>query len=438
VNVHLALLASGKIVGSQVGVGRVPARDDTNMPLSDTSCRNAKGREKPYKLTDGDGMHLLVQSNGSRLWRLSYRFDGKQKTLALGIYPAVGLGLARERRIAARKLLADRIDPSIARKAERRGVGHTGQATFESVAREWHTNERARWVPAHSARIMSRLENDVFPALGSRPVQQVEAPELLEMLRAVEARGALDIAKRLRQSVGAIFRYAIATGRAKRDPAADLKGALKAAPRVEHHAALGIRELPEFLARLDKYDGDEQTPLAVKLVLLTFVRSGEVRFAEWREFEDLEGEAPIWRIPARRMKAGREHIIPLAPQTLSLLRDLRALDGANPYVFPARTKTGVISENTMIFALYRLGYHSRQTVHGFRRIASTVLNEEGFNRDWIELQLAHSPQDGVRAAYNAAEWLQGRRKMMAWWADRLEEFRKSYARNIAGETSPDS
>jgi len=262
-------------------------------------------------------MHLLVQPNGSRLWRLSDRFDGKQKTLALGIYPAVGLGLAREKRMTARKLLTDGMDPSLAKKAVRRGSGHGGQTTFESVAREWHANERERWVPAHSARIMSRLENDVFPALGFRPIDELEAPELLEMLRAVEARGALDVAKRLRQSAGAIFRYAIATGRAKRDPAADLKGALRAGPRVEHHAAIGVRELPEFLARLDKYDGEEQTILALKLVLLTFVRSGEARFAEWREFEQLEGKAPVWRIPANRMKASREHVVPLAPQSVT-------------------------------------------------------------------------------------------------------------------------
>ena len=196
---------------------------------------------------------------------------------------------------------------------------------------------------------------------------------------------------------------------------------------MEHHAALKVRELPEFLARLENYDGEEQTLLALKLVLLTFVRSGEARFAEWQEFQELEGTAPVWRIPANRMKASREHIVPLAPKTLSVLARLRAIARASQYVFPARTKTGVISENTMIFALYRLGYHSRQTVHGFRRIASTVLNEQGFNRDWIEMQLAHSPQDGVRAAYNAAEWLQGRRQMMEWWADRLDAFRNSYA-----------
>lgn len=391
------------------------------MPLSDTACRNAKPRDKPYKLTDGEGMHLLVQSNGSRLWRLSYRFDRKQKSLALGAYPSVGLALARERRMAARKLLADGIDPSLARKSERRN--HGSGDSFEALAREWYGNERARWVAAHAARTMSRLEQDVFPALGSRPVAEIEAPEVLQMLRSVEARGALEVAKRLKQTVGAIFRYGIATGRAKRDPAADLKGALKSSPKIQHHAALKASELPEFLEKLDAYDGGDQTRLALKLVLLTFVRSAEARFATWAEFEDLEGANPLWRIPAQRMKAGRTHLVPLSPQAVEVLREIRQCSGNDLHVFPGRARNGVMSENTMIFAIYRLGYHSRQTVHGLRRIASTILNEHGFNRDWIELQLAHVPTDGVRAAYNAAEWLPGRRSMMNWWADEIDRLR---------------
>ena len=366
-------------------------------------------------------MHLLVQPNGSRLWRLSYRYGGKQKTLAFGVYPAVGLALARERRAGARRLLVEGVDPSRANKAARRVGGFAADPTFESVAREWHTNEQARWVVAHSERIISRLERDVFPVIGSRPIAVIEAPEVLDVVRKVEARGALDVAKRLRQSIGAIFRYAIATGRAKRDPSADIKGALRASPRPQHHAALKQAELPLLLRALDSYDGREQTRLAIRFVLFTFVRSTEARFAEWGEFEGLHGDAPLWRIPPERMKAGREHLVPLAPQTVRLLGDIKRVSGDSAFLFPAPTKSGVMSENTMIFALYRLGYHSRQTVHGFRRLASTMLNEQGFNRDWIELQLAHVPTDDVRAAYNAAEWLGGRRAMMEWWADRVEE-----------------
>ena len=392
------------------------------MPLTDSACRNAKPRDKAYKLTDGEGLHLLVQPNGSRLWRLAYRFDHKQKTSAFGPYPTVTLAEAREKRLAARKLLADGIDPARAREAERRAVKLAAENSFEVVAREWHDNQKERWVQAHAERLLSRFQHDVFPALGKRPINEITAPEILEAIRKVEDRGALDVAKRIRQTVGAVFRYAIATGRAVRDPAADLRGALRVAPRIRHFPALKEAEIPEFLEKLDHYDGDRQTRLALELVLLTFVRSSEARFAKWEEF-DL-GDDPLWRIPADRMKARREHLVPLAPQSVRVVEQLRTRAGRSEFVLPAPTKSRVISENTMIFALYRLGYHSRQTVHGFRSIASTILNEAQFNRDVIERQLSHVEENKIRGAYNAAEWIPARREMMIWWANRIDELRE--------------
>jgi len=272
-------------------------------------------------------------------------------------------------------------------------------------------------VEAHSTRILSRLERDVFPRIGQRRIAEVEALELLELIRCVEARGALDVAKRLRQTCGQIFRYAIATGRAKRDPSSDLRGALKVVPKAKHFASLKAAEMPDFLQRLDTYDGEESTKLAIQFVLLTFARTTEARLAVWSEFEGLQGGQPLWRLPATRMKAGREHLIPLSTQTVTILKRLRELSGNAEIVFPGEAHGGYMSQNTMIFALYRMGYHSRLTMHGLRGTASTILNEHQFNRDWIEIQLAHSPRDGVRAAYNAAEWLPGRRGMMQWWGD---------------------
>lgn len=390
------------------------------MALSDTTCRNAKGKEKPQKLADGEGLFLLVQPNGSRLWRMAYRHGGKQKTLAFGIYPHVTLDEARKRRAEAKKALADGHDPAQHKREAERELKMVAGHTFESVARAWHANVSAEWVPAHTERVLSRMERDVFPAIGARPIAEIEAPEILDLLREVEKRGALDISKRLRQSIGSVFRFAIAEGKAKRNPAADLVDALKPKPKVQHFASLKAGDVGEFLSRLADYDGEEQTRLAILLTFHTFVRTREIRLAEWREFEDLDGKAPLWRIPKERMKMGREHLVPLTPTAVSILRQLKKLAGKSLFVLPSDTKSGVISENTMIFGLYRLGYHSRLTVHGFRGTASTILNEHGFNSDHIERQLAHVEENKVRGAYNSAEWLPARREMMGWWSDFLD------------------
>lgn len=393
------------------------------MPLTDAICRNAKGREKPYKLSDGGGLRLVVTPAGAKHWRLAYRFGGKEKTLSFGSYPAVKLTEARDRRDDAKRLLRESIDPSAAKRELKRVAHRTTVKTFEAIAREWHENEKGAWVQAHADRVLSRLEHDVFPQFGSAAIDEIEAPDILAMIRLVEARGALDVSKRIRQSVGAVFRFAIATGRAKRDPSGDLRGALKPTPKARHHASLKETQLPGFLKKLDAYDGEARTRLAINLTLLTMLRTNEVRFGRWDELEGLDGEKPLWRIPAERMKARREHLVPLAPQVVAILKSVKAQAANSPLMFPTPGKEGVMSQNTMIFALYRMGYHSRLTIHGFRRTASTILNEHGFNRDWIERQLAHSEQDEIRAAYNAAEWLPGRRDMMVWWADRLDAMR---------------
>jgi len=396
------------------------------MQLTDTRIRNAKPKGKAYKLSDGGGMYLLVTSDGGRYWRLDYRFAGKRRTQALGVYPTVSLAAARARREEARDLLAKDIDPGVAKKASKRVAKLASENTFESVAREWIANQRNRLAARYLALLLSRLETDIFLQIGSRPIAEVDAPELLEMLRKVENRGVIETARRLRQLCGQVFRYAIVTGRAKHDPSADLRGALKSPARPRGHKAMSADEVPNFLRHLEAYDGEPRTRLALRLAIQTFVRTTELRAARWSEFENLDGVEPLWRIPAERMKMKREHVVPLAPQAVAVLRELRALSGSDTsaFLFPSPAREGYMSNNTMLFALYRMGYHGRATVHGFRAMASTALNEMGFRPDVIERQLAHQEQNSIRAAYNRAEYLTERRAMMTHWADFLDAFRK--------------
>ena len=390
------------------------------MALTDAKLRSLKARVAPFKVSDAEGLFVLVAPSGSKMWRLAYRFNGKQKTIALGHYPDVTLLEARRARDAARQILRDGTDPSDHRKAERRKRAIAADNTFEAVANEWFEANKVGWVETYSSRLRSRLDEDLLPALGKRPIAKIEPLEILDAIRTIEQRGAIETAKRVMQMASGVFRYGVATVRCSRDPTVDLNDALKPAKLPKQRTALPAAELPAFMGALESYDGDRATQLAVKLIILTFVRTSELRFARWAEFEDLDGEEPLWRIPAERMKMRRAHLVPLAPQTVAVLRELRLLAGKqNEYLFPAATKLGVISENTLLFAIYRMGYHSRATVHGFRSTASTILNEAMYNRDWIEMQLAHF--DGsVRGVYNAAEWLPGRRSMMCWWANRLD------------------
>lgn len=418
-------LAAAKIVGMIWRKYQQP-RKNTNtvsgvqkMVLTDVKLRALKGKLAPYKVSDSEGLCVLVTPNGSKLWRLAYRCDGKQKTLALGKYPGVSLLKARQGRDAAKQLLQDGKDPSVERGVQKRKRTLAASNTFSAVANEWFEQSRSRWVASYSSRLKSRLDEDLIPHLGKLPIAEIEPIEVLDVIRKIEQRGAVEMARRILQMASAIFAYGVATARCPRNPVLDIKGALVTVKPTKHRAAMPASELPAFMSKLASYDGNKITQLAMKLVVLTFVRSAELRFARWSEIEDLDGPEPLWRISAERMKMRRVHLIPLAPHAVAVLRVLHKLTGKSEYLFPAPTKSGVISENTLIYALYRMGYHSRATVHGFRSTASTILNENHFNRDWIEMQLAHF-DGGVRGIYNAAEWLSGRRTMMRWWADYLD------------------
>lgn len=385
------------------------------MPLTDTNVRNAKPPQRPTKLFDGHGLYLLLNPDGSRWWRLKYRIEGREKLLSLGVYPEVSLRQARERRDEAKRLIADGIDPSAKRKAEKLSQADS----FEAVAREWFEKHSPSWAAGHADKIIRRLERDIFPWIGKRPVGSISAIELLTCLRRIERRGALETAHRALQNCGRVFRYAVATGRAERDPTADLRGALPPTTQ-EHHASITEpAAVGELLRAMDGYRGNAETQLALQLAPLVFVRPGELRKAEWAEF-DLDGAE--WRIPAERMKMNAQHIVPLSRQALSILLQLKALTGKYRFVFPSvRSPERPMSENTVNAALRRLGYTNDQmTGHGFRSMASTLLNEQGWHRDSIERQLAHGERDKVRAAYNYAEHLPERRKMMQAWGDYLD------------------
>lgn len=389
------------------------------MALSDTAIRRVKVRDKARKLFDGHGLYLLVTPTGGKCWRLKYRYGGKEKLLALGAHPEVSLKEARARCHEARRKLAAGIDPGAERKAAKAARVARETGGFEAVGREWFEKFSRAWVAEHAATVIRRLEHDVFPWLGARPIGEITAPELLAVLRRIEARGAIEVAHRVKQIVGQVFRYAVATGRAQRDPTGDLRGALP--PTVEkHHAALTKpADVAGLMRAIDGYQGSFVVRCALRLLALTFIRPGELRKAEWTEFDLDEG---IWRIPAERMKMRAEHLVPLSRQAVEALRELQPLTGSGRYLFPgARSAGRPMSENTICAALRYLGYERGQmTAHGFRTLASTLLNEMGWSADAIERQLAHAERDEVRGAYNRAEYLAERRRMMGAWADYLD------------------
>ncbi len=390
------------------------------MPLTDTACKNAKTKDDgaQAKYADEKGMYLLVNKTG-KYWRLDYRFNDKRKTLALGVYPEIGLKLAREKRDEARRLLAEGIDPGELRKVTKATSKLSAANSFEAVAREWFAKYQPTWSEGHATRIIRRLERDIFPWLGNRPIAEITAPELLASLQRIEKRDAIETAHRAMQNCGQVFRYAVATGRAERNPAADLVGAIAPAVKTSFPTITDPSKIAELLRAIDGYKGSFITQCALKLAPLVFVRPGELRKAEWSEF-DLEHQ--LWTIPAERMKMREKHFVPLSQQAVAILTELQALTGSRQYVFPgARTNGRPMSDNTVNAALRRLGYSKEDmTGHGFRHMASTLLNEQGWNRDAIERQMAHAERNSIRATYNYAEYLPERTKMMQSWADYLD------------------
>ncbi|KVA05258.1 integrase [Burkholderia latens] len=392
------------------------------MPLTDIQVRNAKAGAAPYKLTDGNGMFLLVQPNGAKYWRLSYRFLGKQKTLALGVYPAVTLATARKKRDEAREQIAAGIDPGEAKKQARRAAEIAAANSFEAVAREWFDSQRPGWSDGYAEKVLNSLEVDVFPKIGPRPIAEIDSPQMLSIVREVEARGVRETAKRILQRSRAVFQYGIMTGRCSRNPAADIDAqtVLKKGPGVQHMARVKATEIPQLMRDIDAYQGDLVTRLALRLMALTFVRTTEMIRAEWSEFDEAAAE---WRVPPERMKMRDPHIVPLSRQALDVLAQLRALNGQHRFVFYSVQGRSHISNNTMLYALYRMGYKSRMTGHGFRGLAATALRELGFGRDVVERQMAHAERNQVTAAYVHAEYLPERRRMMQVWGDHLDRLK---------------
>ena len=395
------------------------------MPLTKLQCDKGYSPKtgKTDKRADGQGMYLEVTEAGGKYWRLKYRHGGKEKRLALGVYPDVSLAQAREARDQARKVLATGDDPGQLKRDAKLIKAIDDANTFESVARLWWAHWKGPKSERHADYVLRRLEADVFPELGRRPVAGVTAPHLLAMAKKIEARGAVDIAKRALQTCGQILRYAVAHGLTERNPAADVKpaDALKAR-RKENYARLDMKEMPELLRKIEAYQGNAYTRLAMKLMALTFVRTGELIAARWDEF-DLE--AAQWRIPAERMKMRTPHIVPLAPQAIEILQALQTISGDKPLLFPGeRDHEKPMSHNTILGALKRMGYAGRMTGHGFRGVASTALHEQGYAHHLIELQLAHQERNATVAAYNHATHLLDRCAMMLGWANHIDKLRK--------------
>lgn len=388
------------------------------MPLNDRQIKHSKPKDKPYKLTDGNGLYLHITPAGGKLWRLKYRIDGKEKTLSIGKYPHLSLVEAREAAENARKMKAQGIDPSQAKqqaKAERQAALLN---TFEHIARDWHQNNISRWKPNHAQRIMRYLEKDVFPYIGSHPIQELRVVHIKQVLDAITARGVAETAEKIRQWINKIFNYALMLERVDGNPASALVGYIQP-QTTEHMPALPREELTEFYRRLLQVDAEPQNRLCLMLLVLCFPRNTEIRGGEWKE---INWQAKTWTIPASRMKRPREHLIPLSDWAIELLQELHQLTGKGRFMFPNRnTISGYISENTLGNILNRIGYKGIATPHGFRSLASSILNEQGFNPDAIERQLAHVEENKIRAAYNRAEYLAERTEMMQWYSDYLRE-----------------
>jgi integrase len=393
------------------------------LPLTDTEIRRSKPADRPYKLSDSGGLHLLIKPTGGRLWRWKYRFGGAEKLMALGRYPEINLADARQRRDEARKLLANGTDPMAARMAEKHAVVVATEHTFQKVAERWLEHWRGNKSARHAETTKNRLRGNVYPVLGNRPIAEIEPMELVRLAKGVESRGASDMAKRILQIVGMICRYSVAHGYSKRNPAAEIRPSDILKPTTKTNMArIEAKDLPALLRAIEVYEGRQLTRLAMKLMALTFVRTSELICARWEEFDI---EARRWSIPAARMKMKTPHIVPLADQAIEVLELLLTISGDEDRVFPGeQDQKKPMSNMTILKALERMGYKGRMTGHGFRGLASTLLHEQGYNHDHIELQLAHTPRNEVSAAYNHALYLEPRARMMQQWADFLDRTRQ--------------
>lgn len=386
------------------------------MPLTDIQIRRAKAQDKPFTLSDGQGLSLLINPDGSKGWRFRYRFAGKARLMSFGSYSLVSLAEAREKRDRARKQVANGIDPVEERKAQKLAQQLSSENSFEAISREWHANKADRWTLAYREEILKTFEQDVFPEIGHRPISEIKPLELLEVLRRIEKRGALEKTRKVRQRCGEVFRYAIITGRAEYNPAPDLASAL-AVPKQKHHPFLSAEELPHFIRDLEAYTGSIITKNATKIVMLTGVRTQEMRFATWNEVDLDKG---IWEIPAERMKMRRPHMVPLSTQVIELFKQLQPITGHYPYIFIGRNNhRKPISKDSVNQVIELLGYKGRVTGHGFRHTMSTILHEQGSVSAWIEMQLAHVDKNGIRGTYNHAQYLEKRRGMLQQYADFL-------------------
>lgn len=386
------------------------------MMLNARKVEAAKGKEKSYKLFDGGGLYLQVEPNGSRYWRMKYRFAGKEKRLSFGVYPTVTLADARQKREDAKKLLIAGEDPSEVKKAKKQALNAAIETLnpFREVALEWHKMKSPKWSEGYASDIIEAFENDIFPYVGTRPVGEIKPLELLNVLRKIEKRGVLEKMRKVRQRCSEVFRYAIATGRAEYNPAADLSSALEV-HQSNHFPFLKADEIPDFLRALEGYTGSKLVQIATKLLMITGVRTIELRTALWQEF-DLDNA--IWEIPVERMKMRRPHLVPLSSQAVDLLNELKIMTGNYRYVFPGRNDPNrPMSEATINQVIKRIGYGGKVTGHGFRHTLSTILHEQGFESAWIEIQLAHVDKNSIRGTYNHAQYFSGRKSMMDWYSN---------------------
>ena len=388
--------------------------DSYTQPLNDMQIRRAKPETKAYTLGDGQGLSLLIEPNGSKSWRFHYRFAGIPKMISLGVYPTITLADSRSHRDDARKLVAEGKNPSEVRKEQRIALQTESESAFENIATEWHKMKRAKWSTGYASDIMEAFQNDIFPYIGTRPVGEIKPLELLNVLRKIEKRGALEKMRKVWQRCSEVFRYAIATGRAENNPAADLSSALEV-HQSNHFPFLKADEIPDFLRALDSYTGSRLVQIATKLLMITGVRTIELRAVLWSEF-DLDNA--IWEIPAERMKMRRSPLVPLSTQALDLLHELKVMTGNYRYVFPGRNDPNKpMSEASINQVIKRIGYAGKLSGHGFRHMMSTILHENGFNSEWIEIQLAHVDKNAIRGIYNHAVYFEKRKKMLTFYSD---------------------